>query len=137
MFNRQSRALLIEAILYGVVGVLNSLVDIFLFAVLIHYSVSPYLANIISFSCGAANSLALNKLITFRSASVRYSRGLILKFCTVTLLTLGVSQLAIILFLHIGFSGVPAKIMSVLATFVVGFVLNRQITFRSVPGEPS
>ena len=130
---RESRALtpLLQAALFALVGVLNTAVDIAVFAGLVWLGLAPLLANLVSFSLGAVNSLVLNKAVTFRGTGARYSPRLVASFAAVTLLSLAVSQASLAAMMALGLSDLAAKLVSVLFTFVIGFGLNKFITFRS------
>lgn len=64
---------------YGAVGVLNTVVDFLVFWALLDL-MPALLANVISFSVGAVNSLVLNSFVTFhdRKAEIVYPIGLAL-----------------------------------------------------------
>lgn len=78
-----------EFIKFALVGLLNTAVDVVIFFLLTWVS-TPYLAaQVISYSCGAANSYLLNKFWTFRSSGLSYAE--IVRFTTVNLISLGIS----------------------------------------------
>jgi putative flippase GtrA len=122
---------LFQALAFALVGVVNTLVDILAFLILVWLGLHPLIANVFSFSLGAANSLMLNKNLTFRDAGVRLSRKLILTFVIVTLLSLAISQLSLYGLLQAGLPELGAKLASVIFTFVVSFLFNKYLTFRS------
>ncbi|WP_075292336.1 GtrA family protein [Pararhizobium arenae] len=121
---------IVQAFAFALVGVANTLVDILAFMGLIWLGLHPLVANVFSFSLGAANSLILNKTLTFRDAGVPFSRKLILTFSMVTLLSLAVSQASLYGLLQLGLPELAAKLASVIFTFVVSFLFNKYLTFR-------
>lgn len=130
---QEGRALspLLQAALFALVGLINTAVDVAAFSVLVWFGVAPLLANLVSFSLGAVNSLVLNKALTFRGTGARYSPRLVASFAVVTLLSLAVSQASLAAMIALGLSDIAAKLVSVLFTFVIGFGLNKFVTFRS------
>ncbi|WP_082639343.1 GtrA family protein [Aureimonas sp. AU20] len=119
-----------QMVLFALVGIVNTAVDLAAFAVLLWIGLAPLAANAISFSLGALNSLILNKNLTFREAGAHYSPRLVFSFAAVTLLSLGVSQASLSALMTMGAPALAAKLASVLVTFVVGFGLNKFVTFR-------
>jgi putative flippase GtrA len=88
-----------EFLKFGCVGVLNTGLDVAIFFLLTRLG-TPYLAaQVVSYSCGAANSYLLNKLWTFRTCGLSYSE--MARFTTVNLVSLAISVVALKL-LHDG-----------------------------------
>ena len=118
-------------------GAANTLVDFLAFLLLTRWAgLTALLANVASFSLGAANSYVLNRLVTFPDAAAPLgSPGTIVRFAAVTLLGLGISSLALAGGLALAFSDVTAKGVAILATFVSGFLLNRHIVFRPAASD--
>ncbi|OLP53252.1 hypothetical protein BJF92_00310 [Rhizobium rhizosphaerae] len=121
----------LQAGLFAFVGVLNTAVDVLAFAGLVWLGLAPLLANLLSFSLGAVNSLVLNKSLTFRGTGARYSLRLVARFAAVTALSLAVSQASLAAMIALGLSEIAAKLVSVVFTFAIGFGLNKFVTFRS------
>ncbi len=126
-----------QAARYGIVGVVNTGIDFGIFWALLSFTALPLLpANVIAFSCGAANSFALNRWWTFRHAApeatqaprswVRQATG----FAIVTLFGLLCST-AVVLGLAPLMGPIAAKAISVLVTFAVTFILNRRFVFSA------
>jgi putative flippase GtrA len=122
--------LLVQMVAYGFVGLLNTLVDLATFLVFISIGVGGLIANPISFSLGAINSLLLNRVTTFRGRKTSAGLVLALKFGAVTLFTLVVSQVVLIAAIKSGSTEIRGKFYSTLVTFLVGFCLNRYFAFR-------
>lgn len=119
-----------QAVLFALVGLVNTVVDLAAFTLLLWAGFMPLSANAASFSLGALNSLVLNKALTFRDTGARYSARLVLSFVAVTLLSLAVSQASLSALMAMGLPPLASKLASVLFTFVVGFGLNKFVTFR-------
>ena len=130
-------AWLSQAARYGIVGVINTGIDFGVFWALLSFTALPLLpANVIAFSCGAANSFALNRWWTFRipalpdSQSPRPWARQAVGFAVVTLLGLFCST-AVVLALAPHMGAITAKAISVLVTFAVTFILNRRFVFSA------
>ncbi|MDP2801312.1 MAG: GtrA family protein [Phreatobacter sp.] len=119
---------------FAAVGVVNTLVDIMAFLLLTRwFGVAALLANVASFSLGAANSYVLNRLVTFPDAAAPLgSAGTILRFAAVTLVALGMSSATLAAGLALSLDDIAAKAASIAATFAGCFVLNRYVVFRPV-----
>src|SRR5215217_7680578 len=101
---------LFQAVSFAFVGVVNTLVDLAAFVALVWVGLHPLVANVVSFSLGALNSLVLNKTLTFREAGVPFSRRLVATFAVVTLLSLCVSQASLYGLLQAGLTEIAAKL---------------------------
>ena len=80
---------------FGLVGVLNTLVDVVAYGVLVATGLNFYIANIISTTLGMVCSFSLNRSFTFRATSGNRLRQIGL-FLVVTLFGLWVIQPAVI-----------------------------------------
>jgi putative flippase GtrA len=118
-----------EFIKFALVGLLNTGVDVTIFFLLTRAEV-PYLAaQIVSYSCGAANSYLLNKLWTFRSCGLSYAE--MVRFATVNLVSLGIS-VALLAFLHdqAGLGLAAAKAGATVCALAANFLGNKLWVFR-------
>ncbi len=117
--------------LFGAIGVMNTLLDFGLYAVLTEVAaVDPLPSNVISYTVAGLNSYLLNCLITFRSA-INQPRQ-ILRFAMVTILCLGLSTAVLAAALPF-VPSLAAKAASILLTFVFGYALNRFWAFKAEP----
>lgn len=117
-------------VLFGLIGALNTGIDFATFLILVDAGLHPLVANTFSFSLGAANSYVLNAKFTFAVAGRRArSWRTIVRFVLVTFGTLAVSHGVVWTGLVLMLPPGPAKFVSVLATFGVGFVLNKLFVF--------
>lgn len=120
--------------LFAGVGVLNTLVDLAVFAALVTLlAVPPLMANVVSYGAGALNSYLMNGRVTFRARGVRLaSWRRAARFAAVNLGCLLVS-LAALAALSSFMPVLAAKLGSVIATFTCGYVLNSLLVYGSRP----
>ena len=118
-----------EFIKFALVGLLNTGVDVALFSLMIWLGVSYLAAQVVSYSCAAANSYLLNKAWTFRSCGLSY--GEMMRFVVVNLVSLGIS-LALLHLLHeqAGIGLAAAKGGATLGALTVNFIGNKVWVFR-------
>lgn len=123
---------------FGVIGALNTGLDILIFVLLTGpFGIPPLLANVASFSTGAASSFMLNGIFTFGMRGERLATASrIGRFALITLVTLCVSQVALALCLGY-MPALAAKVASVFATFVTGFVLSSRFVYTRTPAAAS
>lgn len=126
-----------QAHFFAAVGVLNTIVDVGIFAFLTK-TLSIWLvpANIVSFLSGAATSYLLNRNLTFARTRSQTSGSELWRFALVTLLVVVVSTVTVAL-LSKAVDPLIAKCISVGVTFAIGFVLQKTFVFRpsdDVPG---
>jgi putative flippase GtrA len=86
-----------EFIKFALVGLLNTAVDIAIFFLLTWVSTAYVAAQVVSYSCGAANSYLLNKFWTFRSSGLSYAE--VVRFTVVNLGSLVIS-IVVLTLLH-------------------------------------
>lgn len=76
MADKRDRRWLLQFVMFGMVGVLNTAIDFGAFGLLTWLSVHYALAQALSYMAGMVNSYLLNNAITFRSARSKGSGGL-------------------------------------------------------------
>lgn len=114
---------------FALVGVLNTGVDVGIFFLLTHFGTPYPLAQIISYTCGAANSYLLNKLWTFRACGLSYAE--MLRFTIVNLASLAISLLFLHLFhYNMGLSLAAAKGGATVCALAANFLGNKLWVFR-------
>jgi len=117
---------------FGIVGVANTAVDAVVFALLAVVGVPVLIAQVISYSCGVANSYWLNGRWTFRDAAGGGSdRAKRIRFLITNLVVLALSAL-ILMTLHdvLGWSLVMSKILATLMGMVLNYMASRYWVFR-------
>jgi putative flippase GtrA len=118
-----------ELIKFALVGVLNTGVDVVVFFLLTWIGIPYVTAQVISYSCGAANSYLLNKVWTFRSSGLSVAE--MVRFAAVNLLSLGIS-VVILKLLHdtMGLDLVVSKAGATLSGLAANFLGNKLWVFR-------
>ena len=117
--------------IFAAIGAVNTAIDYMAFWALISFfAVSPLIANIVSVSLSAANSFAMNSMITFRDRGNDISsRTRVKRFVVITLLCLAVSTAMVAIFVPI-MHPLLAKSASIFVTFAVGYFLNSRFVFQ-------
>ena len=125
----RQRASFVRPSLFAVVGAINTAIDYTVFWALISFTpLSSILANVISFSLGAANSFLMNSTITFGGSHHRSYKSA-RRFVAVVLLCLALSTAIVavgVQFIH----PLAAKFISIVVTFTAGYLLNSRFVFR-------
>lgn|SRR5262245_75214 len=133
LVGRRSLVASSPAITYGAIGVLNTVGDIALFAVLTGIlGWSPVPANAVSFSLAAAQSYLLNAFVTFPAAGAprNHARAAAL-FGAVTTASLSLSSVVIFV-ASVVLPPLAAKLVATVATFVFGYWAHKRLTFADL-----
>ena len=124
---------LVRPSLFAAVGATNTAIDYAVFWALISFTpLSPVIANIVSFSLGAANSFVMNSLITFGDRKMISRRRSVQRFISVTLLGLALSTSIVgvaVQFVH----PLIAKLMSIVLSFALGYLVCSRLVFPAQP----
>ena len=120
----------IQAIKFGLVGLLNTATDFAVFSACIYFlgfGVVP--ANVFAFVVAVSQSYFVNKIWTFKAAaSQKKNASQMTKFVTIQLTALGISSALLLLTEnHLHWS--LGKIVAVLFTFCWSFLLIRYFVF--------
>lgn len=121
-----------QMVRFGLVGVLNTLLDMGIYALLtrlIFFFENPEVANGISYACGVACSLVLNKTFTFK-AKGKITIKQVAVFIAVNLCALLVSSGMIHLYTVWGLTPLPAKVLSLPFSMGVNFIGNKLFVFK-------
>lgn len=123
---------LLEAVLFAGVGALNTGIDILVFTALVTFTTTPpLLASALGYACGALNSYIVNGRLTFRRRDVQLaSARRIAGFVLVNLLCLGFSLVVLALAAE-AMPLLAAKLLSVVMTFALSFVLSRTLVYAA------
>ena len=118
-----------EFIKFALVGLLNTGVDVAIFFMLTRFGIPYVTAQVVSYSCGAANSYLLNKVWTFRSSGLSYAE--IVRFTAVNLISLGISVVVLSL-LHgtAGMDLAAAKGGATVCALAANFLGNKLWVFK-------
>ena len=123
-----------QAASYGVIGVLSAGLDAALFQLLTAaLGWRPWLANPVSVHLGILTSFLLNRQFTF-SRRDRTARRL-LRFYTVGLLGLALSQVVLWAGLALGLAPLAAKLPGICLAAAVQFGINRRVAFGPLHEE--
>lgn len=114
---------------FALVGMLNTGVDVAIFFLLTWLGIPYVAAQVVSYSCGAANSYLLNKVWTFRSCGLSYAE--IVRFVAVNLTSLGISVVLLTL-LHdkAGLGLAAAKGGATVCALAANFLGNKLWVFK-------
>lgn len=123
---------LVQPLRFGVVGIVNTVLDLAVFWLLAGVLSTPILiANTLSYSVGALNSFALNRVWTFRGVAFRRGAAVQLPlFMLVSLVGLVVANLTLWLFAQ-ALPVMVAKVVSVAVTFGWNFFASKGLVFRA------
>jgi putative flippase GtrA len=121
---------LVLMIKYGIVGVLNTCVGFGAFLLFYRvFCVQYIISNTISYAFGLSCSFILNKLWTFESKGTGKIEAVL--FISVFILCFFIqSGLLIYLKEVIRMDVVPAQIISMIVYTILGFILNKTVTFN-------
>ncbi len=118
-----------EFVKFMLVGLLNTGIDVAVFFLLTWLGIVYVAAQVVSYSCGAANSYLLNKVWTFRSCGLSYAE--MVRFVVVNLISLGIS-VACLALLHdvTGLTLAVAKGGATACALAANFLGNKLWVFR-------
>lgn len=132
---RAFRALREPSLFYGV-GILNTLIDIGLFLLLSGaFHLEYLLAQVVSYTVGAANSYLLNRTFTFRRKNPPHPLEA-LRFAGVNAASLGLASLLLYLSQHLHGGLASAKVVATLLGALVNYAGNRYWVFAGSVKAP-
>lgn len=122
----------IQLLLFGIIGISNTVVDIIVYWLLIQLTVPYVIANIASYGAGMLNSYLLNKNITFRSNNnIQYERNVIIRFIIWNVITLTLSSGMIVVAVEwIALSQLWSKLIVTCFIVLIQFVGTKKWVFR-------
>lgn len=133
--NKKTKDFIIQAIKFGMVGVLNTIVGFGTYTLCFYlFHMDDRLANVISYILGLTNSFIFNKFWTFRSSQKPFRE--IVFFFIVFLAAFGVQYTvysALKVYLHM--LPIFAYISGMVVYTVTGFIGNKLLTFRETTAE--
>ena len=120
-----------QLIKFGMVGVMNTLVDFIVYQVLVYFGLHYAAAQCISYSCGLLNSYFFNSRWTFKETK-KYTKQEFARFILVNLISLGISVLLLRLCYEVlGItSDLVAKLIVTALVMVINFIGNKLFVFK-------
>ena len=130
-FNFKDKNEYIKLIKFGIVGAMNTFIDWAIFFLLTQFTaITPWIAHVISYSCGVISSFLGNKFFTFKSRGTKTGVEMV-KFIVLNLLSLGASTLVMILFADmLQWNSYIAKIFSTGASMLINYIGSRFFVFN-------
>lgn len=123
--------LTVQTVRFGIVGILNTLLDVLLFYFLSQYTIladSLVMAKAASFVAGTLNSYFWNSRWTFKEA-MQWQR--FFKFAVVALVTLSINLFVFHLATQLTRFTLFGVLLAAVASFACGFILNKSWTFKT------
>lgn len=130
------KLLSIQFIKFGLVGCMNTLVDLIVFTLLNAIFQIYYLAKIVSYTCGVLNSYFFNTRWTFRQEHKK-SAGEFLLFVVINLISLGVSLGMLYICRNVFKIRIDflSNVIATVVSLVVNFLGNKLVVFRTEKGK--
>lgn len=128
----------VKFIKFNIVGVMNTALDLGIFALLTWIGVGEGLAKTVSYSCGVLNSYFWNSRWTFKQEHKKSAREFLL-FVLVNLFSYAVARLVLqgsLTWLHIENANVR-NLIATPASVIVNFIGNRLFVFKKSSGAES
>ena len=133
LFNKET---FVQAVKYGLVGVLNTLISLGVYSLFAYvFNFNYLLANTISYVVGVINSFLWNKLWTFKSKQNGSME--MVWFVVIFLVSFGIQNGCLIFFKEaLKLSKFWAYVLSMPIYPLISFLGNKFITFRPKKGKP-
>lgn len=128
----------VKFIKFNIVGVMNTALDLGIFALLTWIGVGEGLAKTVSYSCGVLNSYFWNSRWTFKQEHKKSVREFLL-FVLVNLVSYAVARIVLqgsLTWLHIENANVR-NLIATPASVIVNFIGNRLFVFKKSSGAES
>lgn len=131
----KSKADWMRLVRFCVVGASGYVVNLIVFAILVHGTGMHYLAAaIVSFVVAVTNNFLLNKYWTFQRHEERaHTQGL--RYLVVSLIALGLNLVVLEALIAVGLADVPAQAIAIIIVTPVNFLLNHRWTFVDRDGD--
>ncbi|MGG4219301.1 GtrA family protein [Paenibacillus jamilae] len=126
-------AQLLPIMRFGIVGLVNTGVDYIIFMLLAWAGVPVVVAQIISYSCGTANSYILNSKWTFgKQRENNTGKSQLLKFIVINLIVLGITSLLLqVLQTETELPLAIGKLIATAAGMIINYIGSRYWVFGS------
>ena len=114
---------------FGVVGASGYVVNLAVYAALLHYGVHFRLAAVVSFVVSATSNYLLNRVWTFRADRGHFAyQGL--RFLVVSAVSLGANQIWLTIFIWLGAGKIVAQALAIVCVMPLNFLGNKLWSFR-------
>jgi putative flippase GtrA len=137
----QDRAVSLKALSFALVGVVNTLIDLGIF--LVAYSwlgLALIPANVLAWIVAVSASYVMNSYITFAAESGRQLRWRSYGTFVASGIAGVIANTTVLVVASFWMPVLPAKLLAILASFVVNFSLSHFVVFRTrtpQPGTPT
>ena len=131
------RAIVLKAMSFGLVGVVNSAVDFGVFAFAYYYAELPIIAaNVLSWCVAVSGSYVMNSLTTFAHESGRELRAKAYFSFALSQVAGLVANTTTVVVARYFMPVLVGKVLAIGASFLVNFTLSHFIVFRKRPNAP-
>ena len=123
--------MIVKFIKFNIVGVMNTALDLGIFALLTWMGIGEGLAKTVSYSCGVLNSYFWNSRWTFKQEHKKSAREFLL-FILVNLVSYAVARIVLqgsLTWLHIENANIR-NLIATPASVIVNFIGNRLFVFK-------
>ncbi|WP_368234883.1 GtrA family protein [Anaerotruncus rubiinfantis] len=115
---------------FGITGVVNTLVDMAVGALLLFLGVNVYASKCVGYCAGMLNSYLINRKWTFQTKDRFFSLQMV-RFIATNLIVLAVSVVLIKVFVEfLGLSDLFAMLLSTCCTMALNFIISRLWVFK-------
>ncbi len=130
--------MIVKFIKFNIVGVMNTALDLGIFALLTWMGLGEGLAKTVSYSCGVLNSYFWNSRWTFKQEHKKSTREFLL-FILVNLVSYAVARIVLqgsLTWLHIESANIR-NLIATPASVIVNFIGNKLFVFKKSSGAES
>lgn len=122
--------IIIQFIKFGIVGVSNTLISLFIYYVLIYFSINYVIANTVGFIVSVLNAYYWNNKYVFNKSDKGNLKPLIKTFVSYGATFVLSTILLIIMVDYLSISQILAPILNLIITIPLNFALNKFWTFK-------
>jgi putative flippase GtrA len=133
----EARAVSLKAISFALVGVVNTLIDLGIFLIAYNGLALPLVpANVLAWIVAVSFSYVMNSFITFAAESGRQLRWRSYGTFVASGIAGVVTNTAVLVVASFWMPVLAAKLLAILASFVVNFSLSHFVVFRTRAPQP-
>lgn len=127
---KESKNVIVQFVKFGVVGVSNTLISLFIYYFLVYFNVNVVAANTAGFIVSVLNAYFWNNKYVFKKSESGNLKPLIKTFASYGSTFLLSTILLIIMVYHLNISKNIAPIINLIVTIPLNFLLNKFWTFK-------